>query len=242
MGGVVLFYDFERNLRVSKRHNVERHFTACHKRYHAWAEGSLEKQQSVFTRPMKKSQKATEASFKATHFRIKKKKAFSDRKVVKEVMMIIANSVLKDEKNGTDIISTLSDVQLGASTMDRRVSTMSGNLADQLDWNLTGLLLWSADIQVSSLTVKLTQTKCMHYHCVIQQQALCAKVIGFGPGMTPIEKIINNIRSEAKQRRIFKVLLEEMSAEYGDLLLHREIRWLSRGRVSHRFLSLLGEI
>lgn len=60
--------------------------------------------------------------------------------------------------------------------------------------------------------------------------------------MTPVEKIINNIRSKAKQYRIFKVLLEEMSAEYGDLLLHTEIRWLSRGRVLLRFLSLLGEI
>lgn len=58
--------------------------------------------------------------------------------------------------------------------------------------------------------------------------------------MTPVEKIINNIRSKAKQYRIFKVLLEEMSAEYGDLLLHTEIRWLSRGPL--RFLSLLGEI
>lgn len=38
------------------------------------------------------------------------------------------------------------------------------------------------------------------------------------------------------------MLLEELSAEYGDLLLHTEIRWLSRGRILQRFLSLLGEI
>lgn len=67
------------------------------------------------------------------------------------------------------------------------------------------------------------------------------KVIGFEHVMTPVVKIIN-IRSKAKQNRIFKVLLEEMSAEYGDLLLHTEIRWLSRGRVLLRFVSLLGEI
>ena len=59
--------------------------------------------------------------------------------------------------------------------------------------------------------------------------------------MTPVVKIINCIRSKAKQHRIFKVLLE-MSAEYGDLLLHTEIRWLHRGRVLLTFLSLLGEI
>nr|XP_039247528.1 general transcription factor II-I repeat domain-containing protein 2B-like [Styela clava] len=60
--------------------------------------------------------------------------------------------------------------------------------------------------------------------------------------MTPVVKIINRIRSKAKQHRTFKVLLEKLSAEYGDLPLHTEIRWLSRGRILLRFLSLLDEI
>ena len=120
---------------TAKRHNVERHY-ATHKSYHAnYPAGSalraekacalkaaLGKQQSFFTKLAKNSQKATEALFRAAHFLIKKKKAFSDGEVSKEAMMIIANAVLKDEKNGTDLISTLSDVQLGASTMTRRVS------------------------------------------------------------------------------------------------------------------------
>lgn len=42
-----------------------------------------------------------------------KKKAFSNGEVVKEAMMLIAKIVLEDEKYGTDVISNLSDVQLG---------------------------------------------------------------------------------------------------------------------------------
>eukprot|EP00063_Salmo_salar_P053460 XP_014028295.1 PREDICTED: general transcription factor II-I repeat domain-containing protein 2A-like [Salmo salar] len=235
-----------------------------------------------------------------------------------EAMMIIANTVLKDEKNGTDLISTLSDVKLGESTMVRRVS---GNLADQLDRDLAKYSWFSiqCDESVDSssiaqllifirmvfedfstreellalLPLKTTTRRVdiyntvkeffvqkkvpleklvavttdgapamigrhtgfiahcksdpdfptfLYYHCIIHQQALCAKVIGFEHVMTPVVKIINNIRSKAKQHRIFKVLLEEMSAEYGDLLLHTEIRWLSSGRVLLRFVSLLGEI
>ncbi|QQP40840.1 Uncharacterized protein FKW44_015026 [Caligus rogercresseyi] len=66
--------------------------------------------------------------------------------------------------------------------------------------------------------------KFVQYHCIIHQQALCAKVIGFEHVMTPVVRIINSIRSKAKQHRSFKVLLEELSAEYRDLLLHTDIR------------------
>ncbi|TWW74176.1 SCAN domain-containing protein 3 [Takifugu flavidus] len=73
-------------------------------------------------------------------------------------------------------------------------------------------------------------------------EASCARVMGFEHVMTPVVKIINSIRSRAKQLRTFKVLLEELPAEYGDLLLHTEIRWLSRGRILLPFLSFLSEI
>lgn len=43
-------------------------------------------------------------------------------------------------------------------------------------------------------------------------------------------KIVNSIHSKARQHRAFKGLLEERSAEYGDLLLHAEIRRLSKFR------------
>jgi len=68
----------------------------------------------------------------------------------------------------------------------------------------------------------------LHCHCIIHQQALCTNVISFEHVMTPVVKIINSICSRAKQHRTSKALLEELSTEYGDLLLHTEIRWLSR--------------
>ena len=88
---------------------------------------ALGKQQSFFSR-----KPATNA-----HITFSDKKAFSDGEVFKEAMMIIANAVLKDEKNGTDLISSLYDVQLGASKMTRLESAMSANLAEQLNRDLT---------------------------------------------------------------------------------------------------------
>uniref|UniRef100_UPI003AAD8DF6 general transcription factor II-I repeat domain-containing protein 2-like n=1 Tax=Centroberyx gerrardi TaxID=166262 RepID=UPI003AAD8DF6 len=320
---------------TAKRHNIERHFSTCHKNFNAsYPPGSslrvekarelkaaLGKQQSFFTRPVKKSQAATEASFRAAHFLTKNKKPFSDGDVLKGAMTVIANTLFKDEKNGPKVISALSDVQLGASTIARRVSAMAENLTEQLDRDLSTCRWFSIQCDESVDTSSTAQLmvfvrmvfhdlstkeelltllplktttrgvdiydvvkgyfvekkvpleklvsvttdgapamtgrhtgfvaqckgdpdfpKFLHYHCIIHQQAICAKVMGFDHIMTPVIKIINSIRAKAKQHRSFKVLLEELSAEYGDLLLHTEIRWLSRGRVLQRFLSLLGEI
>ena len=101
---------------VPKRHNVERHFKTCHRNFDVnyppgsalrtekahGLKASLDKQRTFFTKPMKKSQNATEALFRAAHFLIKNKKTFSDGEVFKETMMSllihyskIKNMVLK---------------------------------------------------------------------------------------------------------------------------------------------------
>ena len=248
-------------------------------------------------------------------------KTFSDGEVFKETMMLVANTLFKDKKHGPEVISALSDVQLGASTMARRVSSLSENVTEQVDRNLAACRWFSiqcvesvdsastAQLMIfirmvfddfstkeellTLLPLKATTrgveiytavknffvekkvplnksasittdgapamtgrhagfiAQCrngpdfptfLHYHCIIHQQAISAKVTGFDHVMTPVVRIINSIRSKAKQHRMFKMLLDELSAEYGDLLLHTEIRWLSRGRILKRFLSLLSEV
>ena len=84
--------------------------------------------------------------------------------------------------------------------------------------------------------------KFLNYHCIIHQQAICAKVMGFDHVMAPVIKIIHSIRAKAKQHRSFKLFLEECSAAHGVLFLNTDIRWLSRGMILQRFLSLLDEI
>ncbi len=84
-----------------------RDYTTCHKSFHVnyppgsklRAEKSCElkaafgKQQSFSTRLAKK---VTKATFRAAHFLIKNKKAFSDGELLKGAMMIIANTMFKD--------------------------------------------------------------------------------------------------------------------------------------------------
>lgn len=216
---------------------------------------------------------------------IKNKKAFSDGEVFKETMMIVANTVLKDEKHGPEVISALSDVQLGASTMVGRVTSMSENLTEQLDRELATCRWFSiqVDESVDNSTAQLmiiirmvfddfstneelltllplkTTTRGIHnsqfnsfiYNVVknyfVEKKVPLEKLVlvithgapamtGRHAGFMRSAKVIQTSqnfytttasftsrRSKAKQHRIFKVLLEELSAEYGDLLLHTEM-------------------
>ncbi|XP_063757619.1 general transcription factor II-I repeat domain-containing protein 2-like isoform X2 [Eleginops maclovinus] len=73
-------------------------------------------------------------------------------------------------------------------------------------------------------------------------EQLCAKHIGLKNVMQDVVAIANNIRSKALSHRQFKALLDEMDAQYGDVLYHQEVRWLSRGKVLRRFFELREEI
>lgn len=44
------------------------------------------------------------------------------------------------------------------------------------------------------------------------------------------------------QHRLFKALLEDVDDKQSDLILHTEVRWLSKGKVLAPFLSLIEEI
>lgn len=81
--------------------------------------------------------------------------------------------------------------------------------------------------------------KFVSYHCIIHQQSLCGKFLSMNNVMKTVVKVVNNIRAHALQRRLFRELTEELECQYGDLLLHTEVRWLSRGRVLQRFKELL---
>ncbi|CAH1999657.1 unnamed protein product [Acanthoscelides obtectus] len=50
------------------------------------------------------------------------------------------------------------------------------------------------------------------------------------------------IRAQALQRRLFKTLADEIDCQYGELLLHSEVRWLSRGREQKRFNDIISTI
>ena len=60
--------------------------------------------------------------------------------------------------------------------------------------------------------------------------------------MDVVVKTVNFIRSRGLTHRQLKSFLADMDSEYGKLLYHTELRWLSRGNVLKRFFALRNEI
>lgn len=92
--------------------------------------------------------------------------------------------------------------------------------------------------------LKKNGINCPAFHCVIHQQALFSKELSMTNAMNIAVQIINKIRGghNALTHRKFKDFLENLNAEYGDILLYTEVRWLSRGKSLERLFNLRKEI
>ena len=79
----------------------------------------------------------------------------------------------------------------------------------------------------------------LSYHCIIHQQVLASKRLNTKEVMDIAFKLVNSIRASSLKRRLFQMHLNEGQPE---LLLHTDVRWLSRGKFLQRFRDLLPEV
>ena len=80
--------------------------------------------------------------------------------------------------------------------------------------------------------------------CIIHRENLACKILD--PDLKSVLdaaiKIVNFIKSRPLQKRLFTTLCDEMGSHHKSLLLHSEVRWLSRGKVLTRLYELRDEI
>lgn len=84
----------------------------------------------------------------------------------------------------------------------------------------------------------------LRLHCILHQEELCSQTCGkqFGEMMSLVINVVNFIVARALNDRHFKSLLDEVGNNYPSLLMHNNMRWLSRGKVLSRFAACLSEI
>lgn len=81
-------------------------------------------------------------------------------------------------------------------------------------------------------------------HCSLHREALVSKALpdDFKTVLNTAVKIVNYIKTRPLQARLFRKLCEEMGSLHTSLLLHTEVRWLSRGKVLTRLVELRHEV
>ncbi|XP_025419339.1 zinc finger BED domain-containing protein 5-like [Sipha flava] len=92
--------------------------------------------------------------------------------------------------------------------------------------------------------IKEVAPKCSNSHCVLYRHALATKK--FSPYLKSALDVgfqcVKFLKSRPLKTKLFKKLCEEMGSDHQNLLLHTEIRWLSRGKVLTRLFELRNEV
>ena len=81
-------------------------------------------------------------------------------------------------------------------------------------------------------------------HCSIHRKALAARTLqsSFKDVLDNAIKVVNLIKARALNSRVFTIMCNDMGVEHDKLLLHTEVRWLSRGKVLLRLFELRAEV
>ena len=97
---------------------------------------SLTAQQSIFTRHVENSKKATIASFIISYMLAKKKKHFIDGELFKELYFTGADCLFDGFSNKHEIVSAIQDLQLSNNNVTRRIHATSTDIQTQLKTDL----------------------------------------------------------------------------------------------------------
>ncbi|XP_076804676.1 general transcription factor II-I repeat domain-containing protein 2-like [Clavelina lepadiformis] len=205
------------------------------------------------------------ASYEVALTLAKHGKAFRDGEIVKECAIKMALS-FGDKK----IAKKFENVSLSHQTVARRVAELSENISP-LRGTTKGIDIYNSLASVvdayggfekcacvvtdgaRAMTgrkrglvgiLKDHGVNCPTLHCIIHQEALCAKVLQMSDVMLSVTNIVNIIKggNRAQRHRKFIQFLKDVGAEYEDVPLFSKIRWLSAGKTLKHFFSLRKEI
>ena len=92
--------------------------------------------------------------------------------------------------------------------------------------------------------LKKAVPKVLTVHCVIHRQYLVAKNLSekLHESLSTVITAVNKIKANALNSRLFHQLCIENDENFQCLLLHTEVRWLSKGNCLKRFYTLFNSV
>ncbi|KAI6658839.1 SCAN domain-containing protein 3 [Oopsacas minuta] len=92
--------------------------------------------------------------------------------------------------------------------------------------------------------IKEVAPDCEPTHCCIHRENLATKKMSkeLNDVLCQVAKVVKHVKANALNSRLFASLCDQMGADHIQLLLHAEVRWLSRGKVLSRVFELRNEL
>ncbi|KAE9522795.1 hypothetical protein AGLY_016836 [Aphis glycines] len=133
----------------------------------------------------------------------------------KELIFPAVKEILETVLHHSASHSAIKKVPLSSDTVRRRINEMV------------------EDVEIS-----------LSIHCVIHRQHLVAKNLSdrLHQSLKYVISAVNKIRSNSLNNRLFTKLCKENDEEFNRLLLHTEVRWLSKGACLNRFWKLFDSV
>ncbi|XP_034259776.1 general transcription factor II-I repeat domain-containing protein 2A-like [Pantherophis guttatus] len=142
---------------------------------------------------------------------------------------------LPERTRGIDIYNAVMEAFSSQGIRPEKVVSVTSNGAPSMVEATSGFI---------QFFVKETKHQVIPFHCIIHQEAFCAKESSkkFDDVLKDVTKMVNYIMAHALNFPQFQALLEEVQAQNNCLHMNNNVRWLSRGRVLERFVACLDEI
>ncbi|KAI2646908.1 SCAN domain-containing protein 3 [Labeo rohita] len=260
--GVLKDYNVRRH-HVEKHHTFRTNFPEGSQERAAKVQSliaSYNRSSTTMVRSFTAQERATAASLRVFWILAKNRRPFTDSETVKDCMLAVVDEVINDDKIKMSVVSAIKNVPLSDTSNIRRVEILAADVFETLlgdlmkadamsiavdestDKNDTAQLWGSVHDRQSewfgsTLVRCCTSVDLLTVHCasggVVRKTKRALKTT-----MDSVMAIINFIRSTSSfQHRLFCMLLSEMSAEHHNLLLHNDVRWLSKGKGLERFCA-----
>lgn len=121
---------------------------------------------------------------------------------------------------------------------------------EDLQWeNVCGVCTDGAPAMLGSKSgfqsrVKKLAPQAKGIHCMIHRYALASRTLptSLMEVLESVIKIVNYIKTQALNTRLFKELCKDMNADHEVLLFYTAVRWLSKGNVVNRVFEMKDEI
>lgn len=142
---------------------------------------------------------------------------------------------LKTTTTGKDIFDCVHNYFVEHNISWENCTSLCTDGAAALTGKIKGFLAFVREVNPSIVTT----------HCFLHREALMMRTVDRGQLEQVLRTtiaMINYVKTRPVKSRIFEKLCESMGAEHTTLLLHSEIRWLSKGKALRRVVELQDEM